>query len=266
MTEHASEELIAGYVRGDTTISPEQEWALEGHLESCAECRVRLADVPNEQVSALVLDAWEGIAPELGHVAPAPRRRFRVVLDTWAAPAMLPWIAGALLVAVFAVLLALVSGRPDGDSPLLLFAPVVPVLGVAAAWSTGLDPMHELAVATPRAGLALVLRRTFAALVPVVPLLTGTSLLVGTSPLLWLLPSAACTALSLALGSAVGVHRATLGVAGTWLLLVGGALFVAELPATVLAWTTTPVWAGVAVVSAVVLVVRAEAFTRLAGG
>ena len=64
------------------------------------------------------------------------------------------------------------SRRPPGPSLLLLLAPVAPLLGVAAAWARGTDPAYELVAATPRAGLYLVLRRTLAVLVVVIPALT----------------------------------------------------------------------------------------------
>ena len=99
---------------------------------------------------------------------------------------------------------------------MLLVAPVAPLLGVAAVWSAGLDPAHELVVASPRAGLYLVLRRTLAVLVVVIPALTVAGWLAGASPARWLLPCLAFTAGALALGELIGLRRAAAALALAW--------------------------------------------------
>jgi hypothetical protein len=261
---HASTELITRYVAGDSTIGAHTEWALEAHLESCPVCRARLAEVTSlsaSGMSALVDQGWRKLAPVMAVNRPAPARRFRV--SAWVTPAMAPWLCAAVFVALLAVAFGSV---PDAGSVLFLLAPVVPVLGVAAAWSRGLDPMYELTVSTPRAGLALVLRRTAAVLVAVLPLLAAGSVLVGVSPLVWLLPGLACTLTSLALGSVIGVERAALGVCVVW-LLVFLAPVVARLevlPATA-PWSV-PVWGGASFLAGAALVARGRALTTLGPG
>ncbi len=101
-------------------------------------------------------------------------------------------------------------------SLVLLVAPVAPLLGVAAVWSAGLDPAHELVVASPRAGLYMVLRRTLAVLVVVIPALTVAGWLAGASPARWLLPCLAFTAGALALGELIGLRWAAGGLALAW--------------------------------------------------
>jgi hypothetical protein len=264
---HASAELIGRYVSGDHTITAEAEWALEAHLESCSSCRARLSELTTDhapEVAAMVTGAWEAMAPTLAASRPAPARRVRAWLRTWASPAMIPWMAGAVVVATLATLFGrMIAGAPNGDSVLFLLAPLAPVFGVAAAWSTGLDPMHELTVATPRAGLSLLLRRTVAALALVIPLLAVASLLVGTSPVLWLLPSLVCTLTSLALGSVIGVERAAMGIAGLWLLIFAPEVEIDGRPPVLLGEWTAPMWAGIAATAAVVLVLRGSAFNRV---
>jgi hypothetical protein len=255
---HASEELIEQYVRAAGPLPAQLEWALEAHLETCADCRARLAAVPDPALAALVDRVWAGIAPQVAAAAPV-RTRGWLVRGLRPVPAMLPWALSTLLVALLAALTSLVTGAPDNDAALLLYAPVVPVLGVAAGWSRALDPLHELAAATPRAGLPLLLRRTALALVLTVPLLVGASALLGTSPLLWLLPGLVCTLVALAAGSVVGVERASAAVATAWLVGIGSAGLaghpVPELP--------VPVGAGLAIASVVVLVLRAGALGRV---
>jgi hypothetical protein len=264
---HASAELIGRYVSGDPTITAEAEWALEAHLESCSSCRARVSELTINhapEVAAMVTAAWEAMAPTLAASRPAPARRVRTCLMTWASPAMIPWIAGALVVAALATLFGrMIAGAPNGDSMLFLLAPLVPVFGVAAAWSTGLDPMYELAVATPRAGLYLLLRRTLAVLVLVIPLMALASLLVGTSPVLWLLPSLVCTLTALALGSVIGMERAAMGIAGLWLLIFTPQVMTDGHAPVLLGEWTVPMWAGIGTAAAVVLVLRAAAFTRV---
>ncbi|CAM5729862.1 hypothetical protein SHIRM173S_01344 [Streptomyces hirsutus] len=82
---------------------------------------------------------------------------------------MVPWLAMVVSVTLLALLLDLGDTGSGEVSLVLLFAPVLPVLGVAASWSRGLDPAYELTASVPRAGLPLVLRRTASVLGVVVP-------------------------------------------------------------------------------------------------
>jgi hypothetical protein len=264
VTEHAAESLIARYVRGSEPLPAQEEWALEAHLEVCAGCRARLAAVPDPGLAALVDRTWEQIAPEVAGVAPAPVGSGRLARVLLPVPALVPWTLSAVLVTVLAAFLSLAAGPAGGDTTLLLCAPVVPVLGVAAAWSRALDPMHELAATAARSGLALLLHRTALTLLLTVPLLSAASLLLGTPPLRWLLPGLVCTLVALALGSVVGVERASLAVAGGWLLAVGSPL-VAGHPLALPVPVAVPLGSALAIGSVVVLAARADAFTRAGG-
>src|SRR5205814_2288396 len=106
----------------------------------------------------------------------------------WAAPTLLRYLAMTLVLVLIAVLFDVITstGRAHLPSVVLLFAPVVPLLGVAAVWSSAADPAHELVAATPRAGLHLILRRTLAVLVVVLPVLVLAGWAVGASPARWL--------------------------------------------------------------------------------
>ena len=161
-----------------------------------------------------------------------------------------------MTVLVVGVALALdLADELDGGrfpSLVLLLAPVAPLLGVAAAWSRGLDPAHELACASPRAGLSIVLRRTVAVLAVVIPLLAAGGLLVGASPARWLLPCLAFTAGALALGELVGLHRAAIGLASGWVAVVVA--------------PSLRGWAGLTVVIVVALVLRGDRYTQLPSG
>jgi hypothetical protein len=160
-------------------------------------------------------------------------------------------------------LIALVADRlvaPPYPSLALLLAPIAPVAGVAAAWARGLDPAHELVAATPRAGLYLVLRRTLAVLVVVIPLMAVAT---WTSPLRWLLPCLAFTVATLALGGFVGVSRAAVGLITAWAALVVGPSLVSQRLPSVLEPAALGAWAAVLVAGVIVVRLRATVYTRL---
>ncbi len=122
-----------------------------------------------------------------------------------------PWLAMIVLVTFVAVVLDRIgSASPDGISLVLLIAPVLPVLGVAASWGRALYPAYELTAATPRAGLPLVFRRTVAVLAVVLPCLFAAGELTGAALAQWLLPSLAFTTGTLALCELVCVTRAAI--------------------------------------------------------
>ncbi len=222
-TEHASRRLIEDYARGDTAIAADTVWALEAHLENCAPCRSRLsASVTTgaPDIAALVDTVRAGLEPRLdAAVGTRPRRRLVGSLPTWLTPVMAPWLAMTVAVTLVALLLDAVAAPTflGGTSPVLPLAPVLPLFGVAASWSSGLDPAHELTASTARAGLPLLLRRTTAVLLVVLPALLLGGRLTGTmTAAQWLLPSLAFTSTALALGSVVGVTRAAVGLMAVW--------------------------------------------------
>lgn len=254
MTQHAAPQLLRRYADNDPALAADVVWAIEVHLESCGDCRAQLTDAATA-VAPLVDEVWASIVPD---TTPAPVHNGHR-LATWATPAMVPWLAMTTMV----TLLALVADRlvsASYPSLTLLLAPIAPVAGVAAAWAKGLDPAYELVTATPRAGLYLVLRRTVAVLVVVIPLM---ALATWTSPMRWLLPCLAFTVATLALGGFVGLRRAAVGLIAAWtVLVIGPSLITARLPA-VLAPAAVGVWAAVLVAGAVVVRLRATAYTRL---
>lgn len=257
MTEHhPSADSIARYAGGDD-LPADVLWAVEAHLETCETCRLRLADVAPPQVTALTAAVWAGLEPTGTPVG----RRHR--LARWATPSLLPWLAMTAFVVLAALSLDGLLPAHSASSGVLLIAPIVPVLGVAAAWSRGMDPAYELVVSTPRAGLQLVLRRTVAVLVAVLPALLAGGWLAGASPAYWLLPCLGVTAVTLALGGVIGMRRAGLVAAFAWaVLVVGPAVVVGNVPG-VLAPGAAPVWAAVLVGGAAAVFFRSAAYARL---
>ncbi|GAA3577180.1 zf-HC2 domain-containing protein [Amycolatopsis ultiminotia] len=257
---HVPDRLLAAYVAG-RELPGDEGWAIEAHLEGCAQCRARLAGVTTTEESGFLDAVWAGLQPRLTAEPQPLRGRARAWLHGWATPVMVPWLGMVVLVAAIAVFLDQASA--GGVSLVQLFAPVLPVFGVAAAWSRGLDPAYELTAGSPRAGLDLILRRTVAVLVPVVLVLLLAGWLSGSNIGLVLLPALAFSAGTLALGTFIGAGWAAGVLAGVWLsalvlptVAFGGS--VALLSASL------PVWAAVFVLAAGLVVLRRGFFMRLA--
>ncbi|WP_460068598.1 zf-HC2 domain-containing protein [Streptomyces sp. YKOK-I1] len=278
--EHASARIIEGYARGDTDLAPDEVWAVEAHLEVCRVCRDRLAaavatSVP--AVASLVDSVWSGLAPELAATAPMPRRRHRPAwLSGWMTPAMVPWLAMVVGVTLLALLLdragigtgfslgSEAASGPGQVSLVLLFAPVLPVLGVAASWSRGLDPAYELTASAPRAGLPLVLRRTASVLAVVVPALLVGGWATGVMVAQWLLPCLAFTAATLALGGLVGVTRAAVALAAVWAaVILAPTLAAGGRTAFALRTGGLPVWGLLLALGIGVVIARRGAYAAL---
>ncbi|MFD0405889.1 zf-HC2 domain-containing protein [Kitasatospora sp. NPDC127116] len=272
--EHASRQLIDDYARGDTTIAADTVWALEAHLETCAPCRSRLAasvatGVPG--IAALVDTVRAGLEPQLDAAAAvAPRRHRPGWVSSWLTPVMTPWLAMTAVVTLLALLLDAVAPaeRFGGSSLVSLIAPVLPLCGVAASWSSGLDPAHELTASTARAGLPLLLRRTTAVLVVVLPPLLLGGWLTGTmTAAQWLLPSLAFTSTALALGSVVGVTRAAVGLALAWgAVVLAPASLTGRVPSVLqlaLQPDRLPLWGLLLALGAGAVIARRDAYSTL---
>jgi hypothetical protein len=264
---HIPVDLLDRYAIGEPAIEADALWAVEAHLETCAGCRARLAGAVAAHGAAtaeLLVRVRAGLDVAVAGSTPAGRRRPRTRAH-WAAPALLPRLSMTLLVVLTALGLDRIDDLNAGRFPslVLLLAPVAPLLGVAAAWSRGLDPAHELVVASPRAGLYLVLRRTVAVLVAVIPMLAVAGWLAGTSPARWLLPCLAFTVGALALGELVGLHRAATGLALLWAAAVMAPSLVSGRQPVLLTPAFGTAWAVVTAAVALAMVLRRNAYTGL---
>ncbi|PSM44694.1 hypothetical protein C6Y14_00675 [Streptomyces dioscori] len=268
--EHASGRIIEGYARGGADLAADEVWAVEAHLEACRVCRDQLSAVVTAEVPAvvsLVGTVWSGLEPRLAVTATMRRGRFRQAwlsrLSRWMTPAMVPWLAMVVGVTLLALLLDVLGTGTGEVSMVLLFAPVLPVLGVAASWARGLDPAYELTASAPRAGLQLVLRRTASVLGVVVPVLLVCGWATGVMVAQWLLPCLAFTAATLALGGAVGVTRAAVVLAAVWAALVMAPTVATSRTAVVLRPDGLPVWALLAALGTAVVIARRSAYSVL---
>ena len=142
------------------------------------------------------------------------------------------WLAGAFVALGFATLAVGLAGK-ELIAPFLLVAPMVPVLGVAAAYGPHEDPLEALVVTAPYGRSRLILLRTLAVLVSVLPVTALLGLLLP-GPLwlaaAWLGPALALVPVLLALSSFVGprIGGAVVSIAWSGIVL----LSVRELPAT----------------------------------
>ncbi|QYX81953.1 zf-HC2 domain-containing protein [Streptomyces akebiae] len=269
--EHASTRLIDGYARGDTDLAADEVWALEAHLEACRSCRDRLSaavTVTAPAVTALVGTVWADLEPRLAAIPTMPRRRrLRSRLSTWLTPTTVPWLAMIMSVTLLALLFDIGdpgAGHGSGEvSLVLLLSPVLPVLGVAASWSRGLDPAYELTASVPRAGLQLVLRRTVAVLVLVVPTLFVGGWVTGVTAAQWLLPCLAFTSTTLALGGVVGVTRAALALVAVWAAVVAAPTLATGRVPLALRTDGLPVWGLILTLGIGVVIARRGAYSVL---
>jgi len=253
--DHPGSDLLSRYERG-VGIAADELWAVESHLETCAPCRARLTPDP------LAEAVWTGLAPLLDRTPQMPHTRRRRL--TWVSPMAGPWLAMILLVTFVALMLDRISSAtPDGISLVLLIAPVLPVLGVAASWGRALDPAYELTAATPRAGLPLVLRRTASVLFVVMPGLVAAGRLTGASPAEWLLPCLTFTAGTLALGGLIGVTRAAITLIALWTVAIVAPTIALARTSFVFHPAAMPFWAALLALGLLVIALRRTAFTRL---
>ncbi|WP_328545108.1 zf-HC2 domain-containing protein [Streptomyces europaeiscabiei] len=271
--EHASTRLIDGYARGDKDIAADEVWALEAHLEGCRACRDRLsaaAEASAPDVAALIGTVWSDLQPRLATTPTMPRRRrWSARLSRWLTPTMAPWLVMVMSVTLLALLLDLAdTGTGYGSGPgqvslVLLLAPVLPVLGVAASWSRGLDPAYELTASVPRAGLPLVLRRTASVLAVVVPALLAGGWVTGVTAAQWLLPCLAFTSTTLALGGVLGVTRAALALIAVWAAVVVAPALATSRTPLALQTDGLPVWGLILTLGIGVVIARRGAYAVL---
>jgi hypothetical protein len=265
-SEHVTTAVLERYAIGGAGIGAESLWAVEAHLESCAPCRERLGEAVRRrspETMSLLARVQANLATEVARSPRMPARRLPRRVGRWAPPGLWPRLAMTLLVLAAALGLDLMGDSRLLPSLVLLVAPVAPLLGVAAVWSAGIDPAHELVVASPRAGLYMVLRRTLAVLVVVIPALTVAGWLAGVSPARWLLPCLAFTAGALALGELIGLRWAAGALALAWTAGVISPSVLAARTPLLLEPASLPYWVGLIAVIAVALVLRRDAYTGL---
>jgi anti-sigma factor RsiW len=265
LTWHIPGPTLRAYLAG--LAQDADAWSVEAHLTSCESCRATLAAITSEDAerAAALDDSWAvlaGALPSQGRVRRGGRWREVRVLVASGPAARWAWLAACVLVLSFA---AAAGASGISQVPWLgIVAPVVPLLGVAASYGSGLDDAYEVMATTPAGGLRLLLVRTAAVLVVTTPVAVIAGAVTGYAPGPWLLASLALTLLTLALGSVVGVERAAVVVGAGWLIVAGTAIAGPgqRVPA-VLSPDAVPVLLVASVVAAIIVAIRRSAFNHL---
>jgi hypothetical protein len=222
-TWHADRELLAGYVAGTTGRA--RTASVEAHLLTCASCRAAVAplvasdrlarnlDVITERVDQPRANVIEQLLRRVG----VPDRIGRVLTVT--PSALGAWLTAIVVAVLVAGIVDLRGGSDRASFLVLVAAPLLPLTGIAAVFSTRGDPARELVVAAPTSGFEVLLIRALAVLAPAIVFAAVAAALVperGWDPVLWLVPSFALTATTLALGSWFPVRWVAWALGGIW--------------------------------------------------
>ncbi len=230
-TWHADTDLLAAYVAG--SLNALEGASVEQHLAACASCRGdirRVVDVPALERTWLdVRTAVErprqpwlvALARRLGLPEPTS------VLLAATVSLRTAWLTSALVALTFALVAAQLS-RDGLLWPFLLVAPLVPVIGVAAAYGPAADPLESLIATAPYGRTRLILVRSLAVLLVCLPVagLAGLLLLPGPAwvAAAWLGPALALVPVLLALATVTGPRMASAAITVGWSAVVIGSL------------------------------------------
>jgi hypothetical protein len=146
-----------------------------------------------------------------------------------------------------------------------VIAPLVPVLGVAAAFARPIDPLWEIGVATPTGGFRLTMIRAAAVIAAsIVPTALATLGLpeLGWIAVAWLLPALGLTLLTLALSPGAATPVVAGVVAAAWAVGVVIAGRVAVDPLAAFEARGQVLLATIAVASVIVVLRRRDTFER----
>jgi MFS family permease len=137
------------------------------------------------------------------------------------APALSPaWLMAVAAVLVTALVLDSASdGWGSAFYVFLIAAPLLPLVGVAAAFHPSADPARELAIAAPKPVLEVLLARAVSVL-GVTVVLTAIAAVIrpddGWSAVVWLLPALGLTTSTMALATWVPAHWGAAGLGFLW--------------------------------------------------
>ncbi|WP_062432729.1 zf-HC2 domain-containing protein [Herbidospora daliensis] len=217
---HVPDDLRAAYLDGG--LPEAAAMSVEVHVASCQGCQAAFP-VQEEWLE----ESWAAIADVVDRPAPRPLTRGLTALGMPEHVAVFlaatPGLTRSWLLGVAGALGFAVAAAHAADRSMLVFlavAPVLPLLGIAAAYGARVDALYEVASAAPISGGRVLLLRAMAVLVAAL-LVTGAA-----TPALpaftaaWLLPSLALTGAALALGPLLAPHRASALLAAGWLAAV----------------------------------------------
>ena len=225
MTWHANDQLLAEYASGE--IDDASAFSLEAHLLACDRCRAEVAATADP---ARMSATWAAVDALLDAPRPGPVEwvilrlgvRPHLARLLAATPALrLSWLAAVAMTLAFSVAAAYGGQGERAQLVFLLVAPLLPVAGVAAAFSPGADPAAEVSLASPYSGFGLLLVRTVAVMTATTSLaavaavaLPGLDLLAAA----WLVPALALSVTCLAAGTFLRPVTAAATVAVVWVV------------------------------------------------
>jgi hypothetical protein len=227
---HLNAETIGAYA--DNELSPAMAASLEAHLVACADCR----DLVNANTDTTRTSMnWSAIADRIDepHHNVAERVLVRLGVRDHIArllvltPAFrMAWPGALALVSSLALIAANDNNALRGDRgsfAFLVLAPLVPVLGVAAAFVPQGDPARELTASAPYSAFELLLIRSAAVLVTsaAVTALASVALPSNAAAAAWLLPSLGLTTATLALSRWMPIAVAASALSALWLGAAG---------------------------------------------
>ncbi len=262
---HVRERDLQAWVAGRASITAAV--SIEQHVERCAHCQQAVGQVSHSAGTVVNVEAsWAAIRDEI-EPQPLPwlGRRLRALgvseSTTWVASAASSltgaWATAVTLVLALVVLAGTLVGSP-GDAVFLALAPVLPILGVASAYGSEVDPTYELTIAAPYSKLRILLLRSAMVVAVCLPLSVAAG--VGLEgpwwiAVAWLLPAAAFLLVTLASATFVPPHYAAIVTALGWVTVAFSISRVGE-PSDLFSATATMTYVIVAGVAAVVFVKR----------
>lgn len=228
MTWHADRNLLSGYANG--RLGRVQASSVEAHLMACATCRRELAPLAD-------VDRLDRNLAAIVAVVDQPARRWpeRLLVRCGVSDrharlvavvpgARDPWLSSVAFVLVLAASWAAFDGSTRDTFLFLVSAPLLAIAAVAAVFATRHDPAREVIVATPTAGLELLLVRWASVVVPAFAL-TGVFAIavpdIGWTAMAWLLPSVCMAAVTMTAASWLPVRGVAAAVGGVWIAAAG---------------------------------------------
>jgi hypothetical protein len=241
--------------------------SIEQHVERCPQCQDSVAVMSRTRVALLDVEgSWAAIRDEI-EPQPMPwlgrqlRRLGVSEASSWvtsSAPALTgAWVTAVTVVLGMVLAAGLWAGKP-GEALFLALAPILPMLGVASAYGSEVDPTYELTIAAPFSKLRILLLRTATVVVVCVPLSTVAGIAMEGPwwvAVAWLLPAAAFLMVTLASATFVPPHYAAIVTGLGWVTVALGVARVGE-PSDLFTATATMTYAIVAGTAAVVFVAR----------
>lgn len=195
---HVVTEDLRTYRAG--AAQPALAHSIETHLVACAECRRAFARSGDPAAAADSARRWEAVATTVDESTTSPLLRLGVATRPLAAALGV----AVLLLAVLPLAVDALAGPERVATMLLAGAPLAPMLAVAFAYRREADPVGELSLAAPVAGIRLVAHRALLVSLAGVPLGVVAGLVTGLPAgvaLAWLLPGLALSGCVLAAGT-----------------------------------------------------------------